>query len=153
LVLVYLLFAQVFWPVYAPVAVWCLEPHPKRRNLMLPWIPVGLAVSAYLLWGLLRGPVTASAGNMHVIYTTAQVHMTPIGAAYLAAVCVPLFMSSYRSVLVFGAIVTVGWLVAYAAYLAEFQSVWCFFAAAASVAVVGHFEVARWQPLRLRLSV
>ncbi|HZZ30649.1 MAG TPA: DUF6629 family protein [Phenylobacterium sp.] len=152
LVLSYLIFAQVFWPIYAPVAVWRLEPDPGRRRLMLPWIPLGAAVSGYLLWGLLHSLVTATAGDMHVVYGTDQVHMTLVGAAYLAVVSVPLFMSSYRSVLVFGAIVTVGWLVAYAAYLAAFQSVWCFFAAAASVAVIGHFEVVRWQPLRLRLG-
>ncbi len=75
LILTYLLFAQVFWPAYAPLAVWILEPNPKRRALMLPWIPVGLAVSGYLLWGLLPGPGTASAGNMHVIYTTAETHL------------------------------------------------------------------------------
>lgn len=152
LVLAYLMFAQVFWPVYSPLAVWILEPDPGRRRMMTPWIPVGIAVSGYLLWGLLRGPVTASAGDLHVIYATAQVHMNLVGAAYLAVVCVPLFMSSYRSVLIFGAIVTLGWLVAYVAYLAEFQSVWCFFAAAASVAVVGHFEAVRGQPPRLRLA-
>jgi len=149
LVLAYLVFAQAFWPIFSPAAVWCLEPNPARRRLMRPLIAVGAAVSAYLLWGLLTGTPRASAGDGHIVYGTGQVHMTLAGVAYLTAVCVPLFMSSYRSVVVFGAVVTLGWLVAYVAYLAAFQSVWCFFAAVASVAVVGHFEVARRGPPRV----
>ena len=152
LVLAYLIFAQVFWPLYAPVAVWCIERDPKRRRLMAPWIPVGAAVSGYLLWGLLHGHAIASAGNAHIIYDAGQAHLTLVGAAYLATVSLPLFMSSDRSIRIFGAIVTVGWLVAYAAYLAAFQSVWCFFAAAASVAIIGHFEVAR-RRVRLLIAV
>lgn len=153
LVLAYLIFAQVFWPIYGPIAVWRLERDPKRRRLMAPWIPVGAMVSAYLLWGLLRGHVIASAGNAHIVYGGGHVRLTLVGAAYLAAVSLPLFMSSDRSIRIFGAIVTVGWLVAYAAYLSAFQSVWCFFAAAASVAIIGHFEVARRREPRLRPAV
>lgn len=151
LVLAYLIFAQVFWPLYAPAAAWCLELRPLRRRLIAPWIPLGAAVSGVLLWGLLRGPVTASAGSLHVIYQTAQAHMNLVGAAYLAVVVIPLFTSSDRSILLFASIVTVGWFVAYVAYLAAFQSVWCFFAAAASVAIIFHFEVSRRRPAWLRL--
>jgi len=146
LVLGYLVFAQGFWPVFAPLAVWRLEPNPARRRLIAPWLAVGTAVSAYLLWGLFAGAPSATVGNGHIVYGTGQVHLTLVGAAYLAVVSLPLFLSSYRSIVIFGAIVTVGWLVAYVAYLAAFQSVWCFFAAVASVAVVGHFEVARRGP-------
>lgn len=152
LVLAYLVFAQVFWPLYAPAAVWCIERDPKRRRLMAPWIPVGAVVSGYLLWGLLHGHAIATAGDAHIIYDAGQVHLTLVGAAYLATVSLPLFMSSDRSIRVFGAIVTAGWFVAYLAYLSAFQSVWCFFAAAASVAVIGHFEVAR-RRVRLRIAV
>jgi hypothetical protein len=42
--------------------------------------------------------------------------------------------------------------VAYVAYMNAFQSVWCFFAAAASVAIIGHFEVVRRRTHRLRLA-
>jgi hypothetical protein len=36
LVTLYLLFAEVFWPVYVPLAVLILEQDKKRRHLMLP---------------------------------------------------------------------------------------------------------------------
>jgi hypothetical protein len=152
LVLAYLIFAQAFWPIFSPLAMWCLEPNASRRRLIPPFIAVGAAVSVYMLWGLLTGTPVASVGNMHIVYGAGQVHMTLAGAAYLAVVTLPLFMSSYRSVVIFGAIVTVGWLVAYVAYLAAFQSVWCFFAAIASMAVIGHFEVVRRRAPQLGLA-
>jgi hypothetical protein len=59
------------------------------------------------------------------------------------AIGLPLLMSSQRTVVVLGAIV-----VAYALYWEAFVSVWCFFAAAASVAILCHFEWSRRSSLR-----
>jgi len=143
LVLAYLLFAQVLWPLYSPAAVLCLETDPKRRRLILPWLGVGMAVAAWLLWGLLNRPYSVSVGDGHLAYATGQTNIFVVGAAYLAAIGLPLLMSSSRAVVVLGVVVLTGWVVAYVAYLEQFQSVWCYFAAAASVVVIGHFELAR----------
>lgn len=145
LILTYLVFAQVLWPVWGPAAMLCLEQDPRRRRLMAPWLAVGVAVSAYLLWGLLSRGDGASIAEGHISYETGQVHLTAAGAGYLAAIGLPPLMSSSRSVLVFGIIVMFGWIVAYIAYQQAFQSVWCFFAAAASVVLVAHFEFVRRQ--------
>jgi small-conductance mechanosensitive channel len=59
------------------------------------------------------------------------------------AIGLPLLMSSQRTVVVLGATVLVGLVVAYALYWEAFVSVWCFFAAAASVAILCHFEWSR----------
>jgi len=48
--------------------------------------------------------------------------------------------SSQRTVVVLGAIVLAGLVVAFALYWEVFVSVWCFFAVAASVTVLYHFE-------------
>jgi hypothetical protein len=64
------------------------------------------------------------------------------------AIGLPLLMSSQRTVVVLGAIVLVGLVVAYALYWEAFVSVWCFFAAAASVAILCHFEWSRRSSLR-----
>jgi len=52
-------------------------------------------------------------------------------------------LSSQRNVVVLGAIVVAGLIVAYAFYWEAFVSVWCFFAAAASAAIPCHFEWSR----------
>jgi len=65
------------------------------------------------------------------------------GVAYVAAMGLPLLLSSERTVFVFGVIVLAGLVVAYAVYWEALISVWCFFAAAASVAILSHFEWSR----------
>ncbi len=70
-----------------------------------------------------------------------------MGVAYVAATGLPLLLSSQRTVFVFGAIVLVGLVVVYTLYWEALISVWCFFAAAASVATLFHFEWSRRRPL------
>ena len=145
LVMVFLVFAQVFWPTFAPLAALCIEPLERRRRLMLPWLALGVGVSAYLLFGLLTRSPGGQITDDHIVYVTRQPYARIIEAAYLAAIALPLMMSSRRSVVVLGAVVLVGCAVAYEFYLEAFQSVWCFFAAAASVVILGHFEwIRRW---------
>ena len=68
-----------------------------------------------------------------------------MGAAYLAAASLPLFLSSRRAIFTLGAITLVGSVTAYFFYWEAFLSVWCFFAALGSVAILGHFGWARRQ--------
>ena len=72
-----------------------------------------------------------------------------VALAYLAATTLPLFLSSQRTVVTLGAIIFVGIAVAYVFYWEAFVSVWCFFAAAASIVILCHFEWSRRQRLRM----
>ena len=148
LTLLFLLFALVLWPVYAPVTVMLVEPDRDRRGFMLVGLAAGVGVAAYLLWTILTRPHGACILDGHIVYVTEQRHTALVGAAYLLASGLPLLMSSRRAISVFGAIVLVGCVTAYLAYWRGFASVWCFFAAAASVVLLGHFEWARWRQSR-----
>ena len=70
-------------------------------------------------------------------------HSDLIGLAYLAATGLSLLLSSHRTVVALGAIVLAGSAIAYVLYWEAFVSVWCFFAAAASVAILWHFQWSR----------
>jgi hypothetical protein len=139
----YLFFAEAFWPLYAPIAVWLIEPNATRRHLMVVCLGVGAIVGIYLLWWILDNPPFAMISGGHIVYVTESGHSDAVGAAYLAATALPLLLSSRRSVVVLGAIVLTGLVVAYALYWQSLTSVWCFFAAAASVAILSHFEWSR----------
>jgi hypothetical protein len=139
----YLFFAEAFWPLYAPFAVWSIEPSAHRRNLMVVCLGVGAGVGAYLLWWLLGHPHVATIQNGHIVYVTEYRHSDAVGMAYLAATGLPLMLSSQRTVVVLGTIVLAGLVVAYAFYWEAFVSVWCFFAAAASVVILCHLEWSR----------
>lgn len=109
---------------------------------------VGVSVGAYLLWWILGHPYLATILDGHIVYGSEYRQPYSVGLAYLAAIGVPLLLSSRRTVVVLGAIVLVGLIVAYAFYWEAFVSVWCFFAAAASVAILCHFEWSRRGRLR-----
>src|SRR5581483_1350709 len=58
----------------------------------------------------------------------------PIGTAvYLIAVLLPFFFSSVSLAWLLGLIIALGFIVAQISYAAAFGSVWCFFAAVASI--------------------
>ncbi len=143
LTFVYLLFAHVLWPTFSPAAALLIEPDRRRRILMLPILIIGMAMSGYLLWALVAHPHTAQILQGHIVYSTELSHPTSLGPAYVATVSLPLMLSSRRAVFVFGLIVLVGSATATVFYWRAFQSVWCFFAAAGSIVLLGHFAWAR----------
>ena len=108
---------------------------------MVVCVGVGAGVGAYLLWWLLGHPHGAKVLDGHIVYVMEYRHSDAVGVAYLAATGLPLLLSSQRTVVVLGAIVLAGLVVAYAFYWEAL--VWCFFAAAASVAILCHFEWSR----------
>jgi hypothetical protein len=143
LTLLFSVFAQVFWPIWAPLAVLLIEPDQQRRRIMEICFAAGIGVGAWCLWSLLSYPHIAVILDDHVVYETGPRHSPALAVAYLAATCLPAVLSTWRTVAVLGAIVSVGCVVAYVVYWEAFASVWCFFAAAASVVILGHFEHTR----------
>lgn len=143
----FLLFAEVFWPVYAPLTIWLVEPHSSRRDLMLFCLAVGLPVSGYLLWWLLTRSHGAAIRDGHLVYGTEGRHAPMVGIGYVVATSLPLLLSSQRTLSTLGVSVLVGSVTAGAFHWEAFVSVWCFFAAAASVVIVCHFEFLRRQTL------
>jgi hypothetical protein len=146
LIFLFLFFAYVFWPVYVPFAVLLLEPDKRFRRSLLVCLAVGVALSGHLLWWMLTRSHSASIQEEHIVYETGYHASVPVALAYMVATGLPLTLSSHRWVLSLGAVTLVGSVVAYLFYWEAFVSVWCFFAAAASGVVLGHFEgVRRWR--------
>ena len=102
LTFLYLFFAQAFWPLYAPVAVWLVEPNRHRRLFMVVCMGVGTGVGTYLLWGILGHPHLATILDGHIVYVTEYRHSDAGRFAYLAATGLPLLLSSQRTIVVEG---------------------------------------------------
>jgi hypothetical protein len=149
---VFLLFALVFWPVYAPFATLSMEADQMRRKWIGVCLFAGFIVAAYFLWSLHMGPRTASIDDSHIVYS-GDPHL-PVFVLYLypAATCLAPALSSHRLVRVLGLLVFLGSLAAYIAYRDAFASVWCFFAAVASGIILYQFETARRQRETPKLS-
>ncbi|MEP9386755.1 DUF6629 family protein [Mesorhizobium sp. KR9-304] len=140
LTFLFLIAAEAFWPIYVPVATLLIEPNEGRRRLILACLAAGIAVGAYLLWDIVRSPHGAVIQAGHIVYVNVTNHGVVVALAYLAATALPLMLSTRPMVAALGVIVLVGSAIAFAFYWEAFVSVWCFFAAAASIVLVLYFE-------------
>lgn len=139
----FLLFAMLFWPLYAPFASLLMEDDASRRRAIGCCLLVGLGVAAYLATVLVHGTHTAAMSGGHIVYNTVPPPAPAVGIFYLIATGLAPALSSHRAVNLLSIIVVAGSLIAWFAYWDAFVSVWCFFAAAASVVILLHFERAR----------
>jgi hypothetical protein len=71
-----------------------------------------------------------------------------MGAAFLAATGGVIALSSHRVMIALSAIVILGAIVSYMLYWESFVSVWCFFAATASIVILAQFEWGHRRSLR-----
>lgn len=143
LVTLYLLFAEVFWPVYVPLAVLILEQDKKRRHLMLACLAAGIVAGGHLLWQLATKSPSAVIFDGHIVYLLDNSHSELAFIAYIVATGLAPMMSSRRAIALFGFSVLAGSVVAYNLYWQSFLSVWCFFAAAASMLILYCFAEMR----------
>lgn len=136
----FLVFALVFWPVFAPLAAYLVEPHPLRRWLMGLCTALGAGVAMHFLWSIVDLEHTAAIKEGHIVYQSADSTPIAFGILYLMATTLAPLASSLTAIRLLGVIVLAGSVTAYFIYWEAFVSVWCFFAAAASIVILGHFE-------------
>ena len=134
----FVLFALVIWPVYAPLSALLVESRLRRR---LMWLFVGLG-ALFALYSL----ADIAAHPYHVVRTPESlcyINNSPYPgfamALYVPAVCGAFLISSKPLIRTFGAIILLGLAVSLATFFADLVSVWCFFAALASVILTAHF--------------
>ena len=140
---VFLAFALVIWPVYAPAAAWLVEPDRRRRQIMQASFLVGVAVASFFLVQLMTLRNEGYISGSHILYRTDVEAPVLAGLVYMGAAVLALVVSSHRAIAVLGAIICVGALVTYAFMQDVFVSVWCFFAAASSFVILAHFQQSR----------
>lgn len=132
------LFSHTLWPIFVPFAVGLLEPVRWRCNVMFFFQFLGLFIGLYLLYFIVRYPVTAVAGE-NIVYVSPHFYQAPAMLLYLSATCVVSFFSSHRLVQVFGVLALVLFFIAYWFFTIALFSVWCFFSAVLSVIILLHF--------------
>jgi hypothetical protein len=126
-------YAEVFWPVYAPLAALLVERERRRRILISACLVIGVTLSAYLLVAMIGHPYQASVGEGHIVYRNDFQYPTGIEVPYVVATTLSLLLSSERDVQRLALVILIGFAVAYVSFHHAYISVWCFFAAIASV--------------------
>src|SRR5262245_49523559 len=125
-------YAEIFWPVFAPLAAWLIEPVQWRRRMIGACVLVGAALSAYLFWKMLGNPYTASTATGHIVYSNSVTYPKGIEIPDVLAATISRLVSSRRMIQLLAVVILGGFAVALLSFYQSYISVWCFFAAAAS---------------------
>jgi hypothetical protein len=143
-VLGFLFFASVFWPFWIPEMLYLVESNIHRRILLAFCCGFGTVFGIISAIQLINYGGTAHIATRHIAYDVAweqqslinlpQGWLIPVGTAvYLLATVLPFFISSINYIWIIGVIISLGFIVSHVFYAMAFGSVWCFFAAIASM--------------------
>jgi hypothetical protein len=135
----FVLYAQGLLPFLIPLNVLLFEPTAVRRRRMLPFAVLGLALTLFMLWGLAAYPLQVYAEQNSIVYLNAATNQTWIALLYVVATCGSLFFSEIPDMVIFGGANLAILLIPMAVKRYAFTSVWCAYAAVASVIICAYF--------------
>lgn len=135
----FMLYAQGLLPLLIPLSVLLFEPDQKSRRRMAPFFVLGTGTTLYMLWALIAYPMQIFVRNHSIVYINDGTNNTMLAALYVIATCGSLFFSKVRDMVIFGAANLGILLVVMAVKRYAFTSLWCAYAAAASVIILAYF--------------
>lgn len=145
----FMLYAQGLLPTLIPLSVLLFERTAKRRNRMLPFVMLGGTLSLYMLWALVAFRTQVFIHENSIVYVNQGTNHTSLAVLYVITTCGSLFFSEHRDMVLFGAANLVLLLITMAVKRYAFTSVWCAYAAIASVIILAQFWRSRWaRPFR-----
>jgi hypothetical protein len=135
----FVLYAQGLLPFLMPLSIMLFEPSRARRRTMLPFVILGTLLTLYMLWGLVAYPLQVSVLGNSIVYVNYATNMTWVAVLYVIATCGSLFFSKVRAMVLFGAANLIILLTVMAVKRYAFTSLWCAYAAVASVIILAFF--------------
>jgi len=135
----FMLYAQGFLPFLLPLSVLLFEPNKKSRRRMLPFLVLGGATTLYILWALTAYPLQLYVKGNSIVYINQATNNTAVALLYVVATCGSLFFSKIKMMVVFGAANLAILLVVMEVKRYAFTSLWCAYAAIASVIILAYF--------------
>jgi hypothetical protein len=129
--MLFLVFAQVIWTTWVPVAFLIAEKKTGRKKILAGLSVAGIILSLYHIFCLVNFPVSVEVTSNHIRYIRQFPHIAdiPSGIIYIAATIFPAFVSSLKKANVLAIFNLVSFLVTAIFYREYVISVWCFFAA------------------------
>ncbi|MGA7409425.1 MAG: DUF6629 family protein [Bryobacteraceae bacterium] len=135
----FVLYALGLLPFVLPLSVLLFEPARKDRRRMMPFVLVGGATALYMLWGLTAYPLQVYVRGNSIVYINPATNNTALAVLYVIATCGSLFFSKVRAMVIFGAANLTILLTVMAFKRYAFTSLWCAYAAIASVIILAYF--------------
>ncbi len=135
----FMLYARRLLPFLLPLSVLLFEPNAKSRQRMLPFVVLGGATTLYMLWALTAYPLQLYVRKNSIVYINQATNNTAVALLYVIATCGSLFFSKIRMMVIFGVANLVILLVVMEVKRYAFTSLWCAYAAVASVIILAYF--------------
>ena len=141
----FVLYAQGLLPFLMPLSILLFEPDMKSRRRMLPFLAIGAGTTLYMLWALIAYPLHIFVRGNSIVYINDGTNNTTLAILYVIATCGSLFFSQVRAMVAFGVANLAILLTVMAVKRYAFTSLWCAYAAIASVIILGYFWKSKLQ--------
>jgi hypothetical protein len=135
----FMLYAQGLLPFLIPLSVYLFEASASRRRTMLPFLILGAGTTLYMLWALASYPLHIFVKGNSIVYINDATNNTTLAILYVIATCGSLFFSKVKDMVLFGAANFTILLVVMAFKRYAFTSLWCAYAAIASIIILAYF--------------
>jgi hypothetical protein len=133
------LYAQGLLPFLMPLSIQMFEPRTPRRRAMVPFTILGGALTLYMLWALAAFPTQIFVRGNSIVYINPGTNYTALAVLYIVATTFSLFFSKIHFMVLFGVANLIALLATMAVKRYAFTSVWCAYAAVASIIILAYF--------------
>jgi hypothetical protein len=135
----FMLYAQGLLPFLLPLSVLLFEPDGKSRRCMVPFVMLGGATTLYILWALTAYPLQLYVKGNSIVYINQATNNMAVAVLYVIATCGSMLLSKIRPIVLFGVANVTILLIVMAFKRYAFTSLWCAYAAIASVIILAYF--------------
>jgi len=142
----FVLYAQGLLPFLMPLSILLFEPNQTSRRRMQPFLIVGSLTTLYILWALIAYPLQVFVRSNSIVYINPATNNAIVAIFYVIATCGSLFFSKIKDMVLFGVANLAILLTVMAVKRYAFTSLWCAYAAVASVIILAYF----WKSIGIR---
>jgi hypothetical protein len=135
----FMLYAQGLLPFLLPLSVLLFEPDKASRRRMRPFLALGTLTAVYILWALTAYPTQVFVRGNSIVYINPATNNTIVAALYLVVTCGSLLFSKVPDMIIFGIANIVILVIVFIVKSYAFTSVWCAYAAVASIIILAYF--------------
>jgi hypothetical protein len=134
----FLFFAQMFWCTWIPLSFLLIEKDQIRKALLKLISFLGIIASCLLGYRLVNHPVPIEIIGHHIHYdiNSPKPFIILSSILYVLSTVAPCFLSSVKKTKLLGLLLVVALIISKIFYEAFFISVWCFFSAVISIAIL-----------------
>jgi hypothetical protein len=135
----FMLYAQGLLPFILPLSVILFEADAKSRRRMQPFLILGTLTALFILWALTAYPTQVFVKGNSIVYINQATNNEVVAVLYVIVTCGSLLFSKVKDMVIFGIANLAILLLVMAFKRYAFTSLWCAYAAVASVIILAYF--------------